>query len=187
MSASRSTSSALVYSPSLVAMPTLAVTATSCPSISIGAARLACIRSTIGPTALGSMSWSRTANSSPPNRAARSVWRSPARSRSPILRQEPITGEVAERVVDELEPVEVEEHHGVAQLGVTGAPGRWSRLSRSRNNLRLGRPVTSSYSAPCRSCSSSCLRGSMSWIEPTMRTAGPFGGPTGSARHEMQR
>ena len=57
-----------------------------------------------------SMSSSSTANSSPPNRAAVSVGRSAASSRSPTSRSTCVSDGMAEAVVDRLEVVEVDEH-----------------------------------------------------------------------------
>ena len=64
---------------------------------------------------------------------------------------------VAERVVDELEAVEVEEQHG---RGSGRGARRWARRiawsRRSRNSTRFGRPVSASCSASCcRRCSAS--------------------------------
>ena len=56
-------------------------------------------------------STTRMANSSPPSRAARSLARTRRRIRSADRDQEPVAGGVAQRVVDDLEVVEVEEQH----------------------------------------------------------------------------
>ena len=69
--------------------------------------------------------------------------------------------QVAQGVVDQLEPVQVEEHHGAARLG-RAASGASPTSRRSRKSRRLGRPVTWSYRAASRSCSSSARRWCMS-------------------------
>ena len=82
------------------------------------------------------------ANSSPPSRASVSVSRNSARSRVGDGDQQPVADGMAERVVDLLEPVEIE-----AEQGEALAPRR-ARASASsifsRNRLRLGRPVSES-------------------------------------------
>ena len=60
-------------------------------------------------------------NSSPPIRATVSPGRSAASSRRATDSQQPVAGLVAERVVDELEAVEVEEQHGGAAVAVAAA------------------------------------------------------------------
>ena len=88
-------------------------------------ARLACIRSTIGPTAFGIdvVEQHRELVPAEPRREVGGA----QLGAQPLadLRQQPVTDVMAERVVDELEAVEVEEHHGVTQFGGRGAPGQW--------------------------------------------------------------
>ena len=86
---------------------------------------------------------SRTANSSPPSRAARSPVADARPEPVGDGDQQPVAGRVAERVVDDLEVVEVEEqddrHVPVA------AASRAASSTRSRNRLRFARPVSGSW------------------------------------------
>ena len=64
-----------------------------------------------------------TVNSSPPNRATVSPGRTARAQARPSCDQQLVAGVVAEAVVDDLEPVEVEEQHGQTCRGGDG-PGQ---------------------------------------------------------------
>src|SRR3954471_4145267 len=134
-SASRMTSSGW-ESAVASAIPMEAPTNSSRPSSSNGAVRLCWTRSAIIVASCGShTSSSSSVNSSPPRRATVSVG---PRAGCGVVRpqgglqplgdglQQLVAGLVAERVVDHLEAVEVEEQHGRARLRVVaaGAPDR---------------------------------------------------------------
>ena len=97
------------------------------------------------------------------------------------LRQQPITDVMAERVVDELEAVEVEEHHGVAQRRATGAPERWSGSAvrgttcgwAGPSPRRRARPAGA---APRAACAARC-RGSSRRCAPPVPRAGRRAAP----------
>ena len=88
----------------------LTVNASCRTSVSRSAARIASFESVVHRS---------TANSSPPSRATESPARSVVLKRSRDLTQQQVSVLVTERVVDVLEPVEVDQHHGDL---VTGAP-----------------------------------------------------------------
>ena len=88
---------------------------------------------------------STTANSSPPSRASVSPGCSASSSRGPIWRQHLVAGVVAERVVELLEAVEVDQQQRDLAVAVARSPPR-ARASRWR---RLPSPVRSSVTA-CR-------------------------------------
>ena len=155
---------------SATAIPMLAVTNTSRPCSSNGVPSVSAMRWASCSASTGdSMSVQTTTNSSPPVRAARSEARStpcePLRERD----EQVVAGRVAERVVDELEPVEVEEQDrdvGVRARRRAAAPGRASRAGACGS----GRPVSGSCAASWASRSSSCLRSVTSNITPSSQS-----------------
>ena len=131
------------------AMPTLASTSSVRPSIENGSRRPASSwRATMLASPGRRSAGSSTPNSSPPRRAT--VSRSPSeRSRrwaTSSSRRSPRV--VAERVVDLLEVVEVDQHHG-ARRRPRGWPAVIACSMRSRKSVRLGSPVSASCSDWC--------------------------------------
>ena len=118
--------------------------ATGMPSSTNGSSRLARRRSAArrAPPRRRS-SASTTANSSPPSRASRSPARAPWPARRGAERcEQQVAGVVAERVVELLEAVEVDEQ----EAGRRG-PSAIAASRRRASARRLGRPVRSSVSA----------------------------------------
>ena len=70
--------------------------------------------------------------------------------------QQRVAGEVTEPVVDRLEVVEVEEQHGSVAAALAADDSACS--TRSMKSARLASPVSGSWNAWCRSCSSASLR-----------------------------
>ena len=98
-------------------------------------------------------SGSSTANSSPPSRASMSVGAERSRSTWATPHDQLVAGAVAERVVDVLEVVEVE-HQQPRRARRSARPARRGARARARTLRRLSRPVSGSWSARWRSCSS---------------------------------
>ena len=132
-----------------LAMPMLALTVIGGSPMTYGTRRSRTRRSAMARRGAGPASSSvRIANSSPPSRATRSPSRT---SRDPLgdRDEQRVARGVAERVVDDLEVVEVDEEHGRDPLRVRSlAPSVRSRVS--WNIRRLAAPVSESRSA--RSC-----------------------------------
>ena len=104
-----------------------------------------------------------TPNSSPPSRAITSVSRSSARSVAGQARDQLVADRMAERVVDVLEAVEVEDEQRAR--GARSARRRpATRSSSSSKRRRLNRPVSASWSARYWSWPSKRLRSVMSTI-----------------------
>ena len=59
--------------------------------------------------------------------------------------QQVVTGAVTQRVVDHLEVIDVEEHHGQLRAAASRPASPW--ISRSVSSARFGRPVSESCSA----------------------------------------
>ena len=108
-----SSSAPAAASPSAIEMPRLQRTNSSLPSSSSGAASDSRIRSAVSAASCAlPTSSSRTANSSPPKRAAVSLGRMLRVQALGDLEQHRVAGGVAEAVVDRLEVVEVHEDDG---------------------------------------------------------------------------
>ena len=99
-----------------------------------------------------------TANSSPPNRATVSLSRTMSRCRSATAAAD-FTDRMPQRVIDRLEPVEIEPQRA-NPLPRSACAGAWS--SRSWNGTRLGSPVSGSCRARNTICSSERRRSEMS-------------------------
>ena len=132
-----------------------AVTETWWPPIRYGARSSRTSRSAIAVERLRSgVSSVRTANSSPPSRATRSPSRTEPGDPLDDRDEERVAGRVAERVVDDLEVVEVDEEdradrRAAGEVGIgrrgparasTGTSGGWPRRSASRARRGPGRP-----------------------------------------------
>ncbi len=65
--------------------------------------------------------------------------------------EQPVPRRVAEAVVDDLEPVEVEEQHGERVAPLAAGARQMHRSTRSRNSTRFGSPVSPSCSDSCAS------------------------------------
>ena len=89
-----------------------------------------------------------SANSSPPSRATRSLSRAGAQAPRRRLLQHRIAHGVPERVVDVLEMVEIDAQHRRPSRRARYAGS--SRAISSENCMRLGRPVSASCRARCR-------------------------------------
>ena len=85
-----------------------------------------------------------------------------------------VAGRMTEAVVDGLEVVEVEEEHRDPEPGRAGATST-ACSTRSVKSARLARPVSGSWNAWCRSCSSASRRSVMSrrypWRESGLPSA----------------
>ena len=103
---------------------------------------------------------SRMANSSPPSRATVSEARVLLTRRCATACSSRSPGIVAQRVVDGLEVVEIEEHD--RDLVLAALRQRQRMLHPVLNRVRLASSVSGSWNAICRSCSSSALRSLMS-------------------------
>ncbi len=112
-SASRTTASAEWLRPSETTMPTEALTTTGRSSTTTGAFRASSSRwaTSIAPRSPGRPSHS-SANSSPPMRASVSLSATSGAEPQRDLAEQLVAALVAERVVDELEAVDVEHEHG---------------------------------------------------------------------------
>ena len=105
---------------------------------------------TAGPSASSSAtSSSRIANSSPPKRATTSPGRSAPARRIATAYQQLVARAVAERVVDDLEVVDVDEEDRRGRRRGSWRDGPAPRLRRARQRARLGRPVSGSWVARC--------------------------------------
>ena len=102
-------------------------------------------RSAISSAASISVSGSRTANSSPPLRPAKSLARSTPRSVAPTFAQHLVPHRVPALVVDLLEVVEVEQEQGERRLVVAACAN--VRFSASVTARLLGSPVSPSVAA----------------------------------------
>ena len=112
-SALRTMSEATSEASRALAMPMLAVTETCWSPMRYGARSSRTSRSAIATERFRSGASSvRTANSSPPSRATRSPSRTEPRDPLGDRDEQGVAGGVAERVVDDLEVVEVEEEDG---------------------------------------------------------------------------
>ena len=127
------------------------------PATVNGSCSASTIRPAITSASSGSTEQIRTANSSPPSRAAMSPSRTAAEQPLRGHLQQLVTRAVAEGVVDVLEPVEVDDHHGqpsprcdLVEISVSA--------SRCSSSARLGRPVSGSWWARWLSSFSSALR-----------------------------
>ena len=83
------------------------------------------------------------------------------------LAQQRVAGQMAERVVDLLELVEIEQHHRHCSRRRLARAMAW--LRRSWNSVRLGSPVNGSCRARCRTRSSAAFRSVMSTAAPRRR------------------
>ena len=100
-------------------MPMLALDDTGTPFRYSGSASISCSRSASMTTSRSAfMSSTRIANSSPPSRAIRSLGRTKRPHAPGELDQQGVARAVAEAVVDQLEPVEVEEQHAETAIAV---------------------------------------------------------------------
>ena len=90
----------------------------------------------------------RIPNSSPPKRATVSPGRRQRREPLPDRDQQPVAHRVADALVDDLEPVEVEHDHGDRARRRPGGRATRAWAIRSVSSSRFGRPVVGSYRAP---------------------------------------
>ena len=127
-------------------MPIEHVTRTTAEAVWIGATMPARSSSTSRCKSVSSDISTTTTNSSPPNRARVPPAGTSCGDTASDLDQDSVAHVVTEAVVDELEPVEVDEEHGNARPRLAAA-ARSASLSRSTSNARLASPVNGSWSA----------------------------------------
>ena len=106
----------------------------------------------------------------------------PARERE----QDRVAGREADRVVDLLEAVDVDDEHGRAGPLSSWPASVSAASSRSLKSSRFGRPVRLSCTASCRRRSSAVLASVTSAIVPTMRMTSPSVPTTGRAFRRNQ-